>query len=930
MDDIARLQIRIESLEAQVAETRLKKLEDTGGRAERSVEKLGKSSFNTKRVLGALGLAGAAAASALAGGAVLATREWLKYDKAIKEVNSITSQTTAEFKAMRKEVLGVAQDIGVDATQAARGLYQALSAGIPQGQQAIAFLRTASRTAIAGVTSVDTAVDGLTNVLNAFKIPAEQTEEVADKLFNTVRLGKTTFEELSASISKGSVPAAALGVSLDDLLASVVGITKQGTPTAEAFTQIRGVMAALTNPSDELADAFRAMGVESGRALIQQEGFIGALQRVREAFHGQDQELVKALRQIEAYNGLLSLTGDNAEEAAKAQDELAKSSGAMGNAYRKNAETLENALNSLKASAVALVEEMEGSLGLISAFTEALRGAALAIQELSGSTITEATQGAINSTGAQGVNVMEKRLRDLHMLRTQLNQLNMEGEHLVPTTGRLSNFGTNQRSGLEVVQEFQGAFGDVTGMAGTVDILAKVEDEIKLINSQLEKTPEKTKAIAAAAEDVNSLAAQLREGSITQEEFDSRRVARMAELNGTQLEITKQAEAEAAAAQKVKDAEEAQAKAKAAKLQEAKETLAAQEAENKALDEAGKEAMRLATTEEDRLHTKLNLIAAAKEAGRIDQETADKAKANIQEQLALMATRGGGGGGGGAGASFGITPQDLRLGPAITAEEDFQQQIQDLQSQFFEQRNLILSETQITEEERTNLLVQLTEERNKQLGRIEQDRVIFQRELDAQSLSIFESTLGEFNSVFQRAGKEGSTIAKALFVAQKAAAIAGILVNTEAQAALAGAQTGIFGIPLQVLIRAQGAASAGIVAGTTIAGLFEHGGMIPAGQYGIAGEAGPELVRGPAVVTSAASTRDMAAREGGPGQAPNVNVNVVNNVQGVEVETRASDDRKSIDIVVKRATNEVATQIRRGEGPVPAALENTYSNINRG
>jgi hypothetical protein len=204
-------------------------------------------------------------------------------------------------------------------------------------------------------------------------------------------------------------------------------------------------------------------------------------------------------------------------------------------------------------------------------------------------------------------------------------------------------------------------------------------------------------------------------------------------------------------------------------------------------------------------------------------------------------------------------------------------------------------------------------------------------ELHGESLSIFEGTLGQFNQVFADAGQEGSAIAKALFLAQKAAAVAGIIVNTEAQAALAGAQTGIFGIPMQAIIRASGYASAGIVAGTAIAGLFEHGGMIPAGAQGIVGESGPELVKGPAVVTSARTTANMMGREqGNGGSSPNLNVQVFNNAPGVEVETKRSDDQKSIQIIVKQAIKAAASDVKSGTGPLSSALEGTYSGVSRG
>ncbi|SDF91535.1 hypothetical protein [Alloyangia pacifica] len=45
--------------------------------------------------------------------------------------------------------------------------------------------------------------------------------------------------------------------------------------------------------------------------------------------------------------------------------------------------------------------------------------------------------------------------------------------------------------------------------------------------------------------------------------------------------------------------------------------------------------------------------------------------------------------------------------------------------------------------------------------------------------------------------------------------------------------------------------------GSAFAGLFDKGGRIPSGQFGIVGELGPELVRGPAVITSRKDTAAM-------------------------------------------------------------------------
>lgn len=140
-----------------------------------------------------------------------------------------------------------------------------------------------------------------------------------------------------------------------------------------------------------------------------------------------------------------------------------------------------------------------------------------------------------------------------------------------------------------------------------------------------------------------------------------------------------------------------------------------------------------------------------------------------------------------------------------------------------------------------------------------------------------EGLLGQFASV-----AEGATTAqKAAFVAQKALAIAQILMYTHLAAAQAmaipGDTTKVLGMSLATFITAQGYASAGLVAALAIgqmnsggtggsgsyAGAYDKGGVIPYGQYGIVGEYGPEIVQGPAHVTGREATAKKLGGGGG-------------------------------------------------------------------
>ncbi len=94
--------------------------------------------------------------------------------------------------------------------------------------------------------------------------------------------------------------------------------------------------------------------------------------------------------------------------------------------------------------------------------------------------------------------------------------------------------------------------------------------------------------------------------------------------------------------------------------------------------------------------------------------------------------------------------------------------------------------------------------------------------------------------------EEGSREAKVLFALQKAISIAQIIVSTEVAANAAGAQAALLGgapawYATQGAIRAMGYASAGLVAGTAIAGRA-MGGQVRSGESYLVGERGPELL----------------------------------------------------------------------------------------
>ncbi|MGL5390060.1 MAG: hypothetical protein ACRDA8_01485, partial [Shewanella sp.] len=187
-----------------------------------------------------------------------------------------------------------------------------------------------------------------------------------------------------------------------------------------------------------------------------------------------------------------------------------------------------------------------------------------------------------------------------------------------------------------------------------------------------------------------------------------------------------------------------------------------------------------------------------------------------------------------------------------------------------------------------------------------------QRQLASDSANILiqqtQFMTGTVADMLRDSGKENSGLMQGMLAAQKALAIPSIIVSTEQAAAAAMAHESLLGGLLSGtmaanIIRAQGAISAGIVAGQAIgsfAGAFDNGGDIKAGQFGIVGERGAEIVTGPATITSRKDTK--ALMEGG-GNGGGMVVNITQNIQGNGDETMAK--------MVSQATENTMNQVQR-------------------
>jgi len=232
-----------------------------------------------------------------------------KFEKNMLEVRTIAGYTEEEFKKVKEQILDLATVSPVGIEDLTRALYQTISAGV-ETTKAIDFLQLAIKGAVAGVTDLYTTVDGLTSVMNAWGLSMDKMETALDQIFYAVKLGKTTFGEIAASIGNVASIASQANVPLSEILAALVVLTKRGLSTSEAITGIRAALKNMINPTNQAIEKANSLGIALGGIEVKSSGFIGKIAEIARKTKGDIDAISQMFEDLEAQTAIAGLIGD--------------------------------------------------------------------------------------------------------------------------------------------------------------------------------------------------------------------------------------------------------------------------------------------------------------------------------------------------------------------------------------------------------------------------------------------------------------------------------------------------------------------------------------------------------------------------------------------------------------------------------------------
>lgn len=379
------------------------------------------------------------------------------------------------FEGFQSGIQDVSDEVGQFEQTIADGLYQAISAGVPR-DNVFDFLDVAGEAAVGGALEIESAVSGLTTAVNAFYGgDFQRAQEASDIFFRTVARGKTTFDELQASISAAAPLAQAAGVSFAEFNAVLATMTLSGTPTSEAVTNVRAALTGLLRPSEEMTAIFKDAGFATQSLATEQLGMQGALELVTSAVDREVGALIRLLGGAEAANAALQITGENAETFTSVFDDVSNATGAANAAFRTMDDTARGSFRRLGIEADQL-GNVFGDIGsvvirpIIDGFTNVISvgtGLANVLNSMPNS-VKAATGAMVGLAAALGpVLVVVSKLVPLLTLRL--------GTALVSSVGPMRALGTTAQVALGTFSRFAGQIiGFIPGMQRFSSVLVNL------------------------------------------------------------------------------------------------------------------------------------------------------------------------------------------------------------------------------------------------------------------------------------------------------------------------------------------------------------------------------------------------------------------------------------------------------------------------
>ena len=261
----------------------------------------------------------------------------------MSKIEGLVGIASDKVNAFSKDILKLAGPTAQAPEKLAEAMFFITSAGL-RGADALDVLTMSARAASANVGDVAIVADLVTSATNAYGISMLSAAQATDTLVATIREGKRPPEEIAAAIGRVLPVASEMGITFQDVGASIAAMSRTGTNAAEAVTGLRQILFGILKPAQQSEKAFKAMGT-SGQKLREmlgkEDGLINLLDFLRENTTKTKNAFSEAFPNVRALAAALDVMGKNAEENKRIFARMKDNTGDLDKAFAAAAKTVD-------------------------------------------------------------------------------------------------------------------------------------------------------------------------------------------------------------------------------------------------------------------------------------------------------------------------------------------------------------------------------------------------------------------------------------------------------------------------------------------------------------------------------------------------------------------------------------------------------------
>jgi len=280
---------------------------------------------------GAMAKSMGAATLAIGAGIGVAVKSFSSFDTEMRKAGAIAGASADQLDAMKASAIDLGAKTSKGASEIAVAFSDMAAKGFDANQVIAAMPGIISASEASGEDLALTA-NTVSTALNVWGLEAKESSRVADVLAESANTSAAGIDDLGYVLKYAGAPAAALGISLEEVAAAAGIMTSAGLDGSSAGTSLRASLLALNNPAKAQQKIMKELGFSLTDSSGEAKGLAEMVGDLGSALEGETEaQKVATLGKLvgtEAVSGFLSLMKAGPAEIEKMTNSLENSAGA--------------------------------------------------------------------------------------------------------------------------------------------------------------------------------------------------------------------------------------------------------------------------------------------------------------------------------------------------------------------------------------------------------------------------------------------------------------------------------------------------------------------------------------------------------------------------------------------------------------------------